>query len=156
MPNESLSTLLRRRSEAVARRDAATAEIEQIDSELFPRVAMMAAAMEGVTSAEARHNAALVLATRPLAAKTHWTIAAAVKGQTAQSSMIAEAVNVLVEAGKPLSTNDILIELKKRGVSVNGKVPKNNLAAHLSHYRKVFSRTPEGWSLANPEQRAIG
>ena len=58
---------------------------------------------------------------------------------------------VLWEAKRPMKTVEILEALKQRGIDVPGKVPLNNLAAHLSHHKKYFINTSEGWQRRQTE-----
>jgi len=52
-------------------------------------------------------------------------------------------VSLLADAQRPMMPAEIVEELGKRGVTVNGSRPANNVAAHLS-YSPRFVKSPDG------------
>ena len=46
-----------------------------------------------------------------------------------------------------MKTAEIYEALKARGIHVIGKIPTNNLSAHLSHHKQMFLSTSAGWVL---------
>jgi len=57
------------------------------------------------------------------------------------------AAEVLKEAnGGPLKTGELLRLLAEKGLVIRGKIPGNNLSAHLSNSPE-FDNTPLGWRL---------
>lgn len=139
MPS-SLTRKLQKRKAIVAKIEHFYQELADLDRELFPRIETLAAAIDGGGHAvkvikEARRKIVDVLVDRE------------------QKSLAYAAQRLLLEAKRPMRTIEIYEELVKRGIPVNGKVPQNNLAAHLSHYAKIFVNTSEGWQLHQDIQK---
>ena len=139
MPN-SLTKKLQRRKTLVDKIEHFSKELAHLDRELFPRIEILAAAIDGAAHAtnvikDARRKIVDVLVDRE------------------QKSLAYAAQKLLLEAKRPMKTVEIYEELIKRGIPVNGKVPQNNLAAHLSHHDKIFVNTSEGWQLHQDIQK---
>ncbi|QDA58123.1 hypothetical protein [Thermomonas aquatica] len=68
-------------------------------------------------------------------------------------AIIDGTAKVLKEAGRPLKIREIYEGLSKLGVSITGKVPLNNLSAHLSR-SSVFELGPKSeWWFASAEKQ---
>lgn len=64
------------------------------------------------------------------------------------ASLMPRVMNIMAQYGGPMKPSMILRELAKDGVTLVGKVPSNNLSAHMSNYDDVFQNVgPEGWQL---------
>ena len=61
--------------------------------------------------------------------------------------------SVLREAGQPMKIRPIFEALKKKGVEIPGKIPMNNLSAHLSRSSEFKLRPGYRWWFAE-EQKA--
>lgn len=46
-----------------------------------------------------------------------------------------------------MKTSEIYEALKQRGIEVPGKVPQNNVSAHLAHHKNMFVSSKDGWVL---------
>jgi len=138
--SNSLTKKLERRKRLLQKIATFTTELSELDREIFPRIEALVSAIDGNASAVKTQRAKLM---RTLKEKT-------VMEKILQSKprlLVYEVEKLLREANVPMKTVEIYNELMRRGVEVRGKVPQNNLAAHLSHHSKVFIRTPEGWLL---------
>jgi HB1, ASXL, restriction endonuclease HTH domain len=144
MPN-SLTRKLQKRKALVDKIEHLSKELTELDQEIFPRIETLAAAIDGGS------------VPRPKLFRGR-TLDTATKKATVDLEQLAErltlaysAKKVLEDLKRPMKTAEIYDELKRRGVQVNGKVPQNNLAAHLSHHANLFMSTPDGWRLRQAE-----
>jgi hypothetical protein len=64
------------------------------------------------------------------------------------------AVYIIRERGGPVPTSAVLEEIQKRGVTVHGHRPANNLSAILSYSKLFQSHGRAGWTLADPSAPA--
>lgn len=87
-----------------------------------------------------------------VSAKLDWT-----KGQkTKQQQIIEAAVDILSKAG-PKHTNDLLISLTERGITIGGENAPANLSAYLSREKATFeSDRRYGWSLKRQSTEGVG
>jgi hypothetical protein len=126
-----LSKLLQRRRALAAKRAEIDAQLAKLDTEIFPRVETLASAFEGA---------------KPGALLTVERVAL-LPARQRPKAIIGEVEKVLREANRPMKTGEIYEELRRRGIEVPGKVPQNNLSAHLSHHSQIFAASPVGWRL---------
>lgn len=132
--SNSLARKLQKRKAIVEKLAHLSRELADLDQELFPRIETLVAAIDGYGTAVAIEVRRRQPADRLVKIAERLTLAHA-------------AQKVLLETKRPMKTGEIYEELVKRGIQVNGKMPQNNLAAHLSHHDKVFVSTTEGWQL---------
>lgn len=62
------------------------------------------------------------------------------------------ALEAIREAGKPLSTRELLDALAARGIDVGGKDPASTLSARLSRAANLENVRPYGWRPKEPRQ----
>jgi hypothetical protein len=140
----SLTRLLQKRRALAAKRDELDAELRKLDQQIMPRVESIAAASEGAQTSAASIEADVAP-----------TIQLYEQGRVAMTvvrprpKLIAfEAEKILREAKRPMKTGELYEALKARGVEVPGKIPQNNLSAHLAHHKDIFVNDGRnGWSL---------
>lgn len=137
----SLTKKLERRKILVEKLTHISKELADLDREIFPRIETMAAAVDGDIMPRPK-----ILRGRTLDAAP-----GNLENLAERLTLAYAARKVLQELQRPMKTAEIYEELKKRGVHVNGKVPQNNLAAHLSHHANLFTSTPDGWRLRQAE-----
>jgi len=134
MATKSLSKLLERREDLDERITKLMRERAEVDRQIFPRFKQLAAAVDGdaaVADVVHRSDNNVILG----------------EAKARPKALVEEIEKVLRDAKGPLRTSQILMQLTTRGVTVGGKRPLNNLAAHLSHHDKHFAREGEGWVL---------
>lgn len=156
MSTTPLAKLLQRRRNLLEKRSAIDAEIASIDADIFPRIETLSHAIEGISGAVATkiadqsgHNETQsgipsFLVKNAEVALTGVQAVVSV-GRLRPKLLVHEIERVLKGADRPMKTSEILSVLKHQGVSVPGKSPLNNLAAHLSHHTKIFERVSNGW-----------
>ena len=73
------------------------------------------------------------------------------QGASSASGRITEtervAAEIIKEAGRPVTTRDLLVELERRGVEVGGKHPFSTLSARLTRAPTLTGTRGVGWSL---------
>lgn len=136
--SQSLTKLLQKRKSLAAKRDEIDAELRKIDHQIFPRVETLAAAIDG-------NSATTPVATE--SAEQAMARLAMTPPKPRPKILILEIEKILIEAKRPMKTSEIYEALKGRGIEVNGKVPQNNVSAHLAHHKNMFISTTSGWSL---------
>ncbi len=168
MPKRPLPQLLRERKEVAAQVQASLTRIQALDAEILARYEEVSGVL-GLTQPDSvtipvdspvhtHHNQIFegtVTSARGVQAAQAFDLPPAhrrvVLSFGSKSSKYDKAVaEILAEAKMPLPTKIIYNRMLERGVQVDGKVPMNNLSAHLSH-SDLFQRTDEGWALKQGE-----
>lgn len=176
-PTEKLTAMLERRVKLVQERAEVAkvlasidCQLQALDAQLFPRVAAVAAAVDGTGGAIQQNTpeapkfpraADLLNALLPRAeffaapnaappspagvaiTKQRLEVMAAKHRQARRerNQLQGPIVAVLTEAGRPLDRNEIYSALEAKGVQIGGQDPKANLSAHLS-YMASSARSP--------------
>lgn len=157
--SQSLTKMLQRRKLLAQKRVQIDHEIALLDGKIFPRVESMVAAFEGsenssndapatptkIVRARFRDHA------RPISTDEKQPSSPDLQQVAEKMQLAYQAKLVLEGSERPLNTTEILLLLKQRNIEVPGKNPQNNLAAHLSHHKRLFIRTPDGWQLRQGE-----
>ena len=71
---------------------------------------------------------------------------------TIRPSVETAAINILSDADRHLTTQEILNRLYDQEVHVGGKNPTNNLASVLSKSKEVINVKGKGWTLSSRDQ----
>lgn len=166
MAKKSLSELLRIRQKLALESSIANQKLTEIDRELSTRFEAMSVAFGGDNieppATMGRGVYALFgggdshLNTPPSSDDSQGDDAGQDVDVLPFAALLPHVISILRDrGGGPLRTGRILRELAIRGVTINGKVPSNNLSAHLSN-SDFFSNSTSGWLLterAYPEGR---
>jgi hypothetical protein len=121
-------------SEAIAKRDAAAAEVQ--------RWSDFIAMYRELTGQQAQDDVSHV-APRPALPKREPV--AATTGALAETE--GAAIEVIKAAGRAIPTREMLEALRARGVEVGGKDPASTLSARLSRASALENVRPYGWRL---------
>jgi hypothetical protein len=163
MPRETLVQLLedRRRiagklAELDSMRRPYADQLEKIEREIFGRLKVMAAAMEGEPVASTDAKSLIPLPSRDR--MQSWAAALGLEESSeAQSAkrepggkLLDHVLRALRHKG-PMTRNDLYDHLVTSGITIPGKDPRANLSAHLSNSDKI-KRDEEGrWTLVQGE-----